>query len=162
MRIYIACLASYNAGKLYGTWLDLEKLTDISEVQEAIQAMLDDSLKAGAEEWAVHDYDDIPSSFGESPDIAEVLAYCAGVEEHGEAFRAYWEDYECTAEQFEDAYSGTYESPADYAQQEYEDQGIEIPSELVCHVDWEGVARDLDCGSVTFIEVGQECYVFHA
>lgn len=37
-RIYVACLASYNAGILYGRWIDAT--TDIAAMNEAIQEML--------------------------------------------------------------------------------------------------------------------------
>ena len=36
-RIYVACLASYNAGKLHGEWIDCD---DIDTMQEAVAAML--------------------------------------------------------------------------------------------------------------------------
>ena len=35
-RIYVACLASYNAGRLHGEWFDLEDYSDADELQEAI------------------------------------------------------------------------------------------------------------------------------
>lgn len=35
-RIYVACLASYNAGRLHGEWFDLEDYNDADELQEAI------------------------------------------------------------------------------------------------------------------------------
>lgn len=38
MRIYVACLASYNAGCLHGTWIDASE--DVSEMQKAINDML--------------------------------------------------------------------------------------------------------------------------
>lgn len=37
-RIYVACLASYNAGTLYGRWIDAS--TDADEMNAAIQEML--------------------------------------------------------------------------------------------------------------------------
>ncbi|MDX9668736.1 antirestriction protein ArdA [Pseudomonas sp. P8_250] len=37
-RIYVACLAAYNAGKLHGEWFDLEDYTDADDLQEAIAA----------------------------------------------------------------------------------------------------------------------------
>lgn len=85
-RIYVACLASYNNGVLYGQWIDLD---DADTVREHIAAMLRGSRfpnvtvpcpycigedlatdgaspcthcggaghVSSAEEWAVHDYD---------------------------------------------------------------------------------------------------------
>jgi antirestriction protein len=37
-RIYVACLASYNNGRLYGRWIDVS--TDVSEMSEQINEML--------------------------------------------------------------------------------------------------------------------------
>lgn len=37
-KIYVACLASYNNGHLYGRWIDAS--TDVSEMSEQIQEML--------------------------------------------------------------------------------------------------------------------------
>lgn len=35
-RIYVACLAAYNAGRLHGAWFDLEDYSDADELHEAI------------------------------------------------------------------------------------------------------------------------------
>ena len=37
MRMYAACLASYNNGVLHGEWFDLEEFDDATDLQEAIQ-----------------------------------------------------------------------------------------------------------------------------
>ncbi|WP_397381139.1 antirestriction protein ArdA [Pseudomonas sp.] len=37
MRMYAACLASYNNGVLHGEWFDLEEFDDVSDLQEAIK-----------------------------------------------------------------------------------------------------------------------------
>lgn len=41
LRIYVACLASYNAGKLHGRWINAS--TDVAEMQEEVAGMLRDS-----------------------------------------------------------------------------------------------------------------------
>src|SRR6266849_3316457 len=38
LRFYAACLASYNAGRLHGAWIDAS--TDVDEMQAAINKML--------------------------------------------------------------------------------------------------------------------------
>ena len=55
-KIYIACLASYNNGILYGKWIDANQ--DASVLEEEISDILAGSPMADAEEWAIHDYDD--------------------------------------------------------------------------------------------------------
>lgn len=36
-RIYVACLASYNAGRLHGKWFDLEDYGDADDLQDAVR-----------------------------------------------------------------------------------------------------------------------------
>ncbi|WP_164090762.1 antirestriction protein ArdA, partial [Stenotrophomonas maltophilia] len=42
MRIYVACLASYNAGVLHGEWIDLEG-RDADDVRDEIARILRES-----------------------------------------------------------------------------------------------------------------------
>ncbi|MFD9563366.1 antirestriction protein ArdA [Streptomyces sp. NPDC059994] len=55
-QIYAACLASYNNGILHGEWIDATQ--DPDSIGHEIQLMLDASPIPGAEEFAIHDYDD--------------------------------------------------------------------------------------------------------
>jgi len=55
IRIYVACLAAYNNGKLHGVWINA--CLDIDEIQEQVNEMLAFSPEEDAEEWAVHDYE---------------------------------------------------------------------------------------------------------
>ncbi len=48
-RIYVACLASYNAGILHGEWIDASD--DPEEMQASIDAMLSRSRQPDAEDW---------------------------------------------------------------------------------------------------------------
>jgi antirestriction protein len=79
MRIYVACLASYNAGILHGRWIDAS--SDPDAMQGEIDAMLKASREPGAEEWAVHDYDGVPSGLGEYPGLDKIAAFVALCEE---------------------------------------------------------------------------------
>ena len=54
-RIYVACLASYNAGTLHGEWIEASQSAD--EIHKEIQSMLRRSREPIAEEWAIHDYE---------------------------------------------------------------------------------------------------------
>ena len=58
-RIYVACLAAYNGGILHGAWLDAAQ--EPWALYDDVKAMLDASPVAGAEEFAIHDYE----GFGE-------------------------------------------------------------------------------------------------
>ena len=80
-RFYAACLASYTAGTLHGAWIDASD--DVDAMQEEINAMLRASPHPNvmvedpatgeqvpsAEEYAIHDYDGLPSSLGEHPGL---------------------------------------------------------------------------------------------
>src|ERR1700722_1252880 len=54
-RIYVASLSDYNAGRLHGEWLDAAQ--DPEAILAGISAMLAASPEPGAEEWAIHDYE---------------------------------------------------------------------------------------------------------
>jgi antirestriction protein len=67
MRIYVASLSDYNDGRLEGKWFDLSDYPDASDLMMAIQEMLDELTEKYndgevREEWAVHDYEGIPST----------------------------------------------------------------------------------------------------
>ena len=67
MRIYVASLSDYNDGRLEGKWFDLSDYPDASDLMMAIQEMLDEITEKYndgevREEWAVHDYEGIPST----------------------------------------------------------------------------------------------------
>ena len=59
-RVYAACLAAYNNGKLHGKWIDIDDDTTTETLQAEIATMLASSPEPGEEEWAFHDYDGIP------------------------------------------------------------------------------------------------------
>ena len=41
------------------------------------------------EEWAIHDYDDFPTYFGEHPDLDKLVEFAELAEKHGEAWISY-------------------------------------------------------------------------
>lgn len=158
--IYAACLASYNAGRLVGCWIDCEG-KDADDIQQEIADMLAASPEPGAEEWAIHDYCGIPSSFGEHPDLEKLAEYVAMVEEHGEAWDAYceWMGNYATPEHFADCYRGEYKSPEDFAEEFHEEMGslAAVPENLRYYIDWKGVARDMYLGGdFYFAEVSHD------
>jgi antirestriction protein len=152
-RIYVACLASYNAGVLHGAWIDIDENTD---VKEAIDAMLASSPSqgAGAEEWRIDDHDGWmgldPAAYCENelPELARML------DEHGEAFAAWvgncasgwdFDDYESA---FQDVYAGEWGSLEDFAANLLEESGelAEIPERLRRYFDYQAYGRDLELG----------------
>ena len=145
-RIYVACLAAYNAGRLHGAWIDADQ--DADAIHEEIQAMLAESPEPGAEEWAIHDYDNFGGiRLSEFEDIERVAELGQLIAEHGPAFAAYANhvgvDY-ATEEGFEEAYCGEWESEEAYAEELFDElYAHEIPEHLRCYVDYEAFSRDL-------------------
>ena len=167
MRVYVACLAAYNNGHLHGEWIDVD---DADTMREKVAAMLAKSPIPNAEEWAVHDYDGIPSAFGEYPDFAELAAYKDLVEEHDEDLvKAAHDvsDYHASvadiAETIRDRYAGQGDTLADWCEQFADDTGMldEMPEKLRPYFDFEAYARDLQMGGdVSTSRQGGTVYVF--
>ena len=160
-RIYVACLAAYNNGRLHGDWIDADQ--DAEDIQAEIQAMLKASPEPDAEEWAIHDYEDFCGlSLGESESIERVAELAQLIAEHGAAYALYAEHkgIDCaTAEEFLDDYCGEYESEKDYAQEHFSDAN-EIPAYLEMYIDWESVASDLFISDFFSAKYNSTLYIF--
>ncbi|WDI44794.1 antirestriction protein ArdA [Bremerella sp. P1] len=169
-RVYIACLASYNNGVLHGRWIDADQEPD--EIQEEINEMLresrfpntmvecpecegtDDECELckgtgevpSAEEWAVHDYDEM-INLGEYPSLDDISRHGLAIAEHGDAWKAFCDHFgdDVTEEQFQDAYCGQYRSEVEYAEQLVDDcyNIDEMMGNLSHYFDYEKFARDL-------------------
>ena len=162
-KIYVACLAAYNNGKLHGQWIDA---TSPDEITEQVRAMLAASPEPDAEEWAIHDYEGFEgirlSEYASFETVCELADF---IEEHGELGAKVLENFGDNIgeakQALEDCYSGEYSSLAEFAQEITEGQG-EIPSHLEYYIDWEKMGRDLELGGDVFtIELGfNEVHVF--
>jgi antirestriction protein len=173
MRIYVACLASYNAGTLHGRWIDAS--ADADAMQGEIDAMLKASREPNAEEWAVHDYDGVPSSFGEYPGLEKIAAFVALCEDFDfldsddvAAIAANWcGDLDQARDALQDDFCGIYPSFRDYAD-EAADKMISCltadgtaPQFLINYFDYAAWARDLAL-SMTAVDVSTGVAVFHS
>ena len=144
---YIACLASYNNGCLYGAWVNLCTATTVEEVQECIDWVIATSPTPGAEEYAVHDWSGVPRSISgkEWPDWEEVLSLLEAIEGHGDAFQLWHENapgYNTEPADFLEAYYCRYESGSDFAQEYYEERNGDALAQLeevTFAIDWEAV-----------------------
>jgi antirestriction protein len=163
-QIYVADLAAYNAGTLYGKWIDAEQSAE--EIEEEVQEMLKASPCPGAEEWAIHDYEGFEGiklseyeSFETVSKLAEMLA------EHGASFAAYFAnesgDLDYALEHYEEAFCGEYKDEEDFAYEEFT-SCYEIPSHLENYIDWGAVARDLFCGDYWKADSYGGIYVFRS
>lgn len=118
-RIYVRCLAAYNDGILYGRWIDADQ--DSDAVHDEVTALLSASPVAGAEEYAIHDYEGFAGyPLGEYEDLGFVSRLARGIAQHGQAFAAYadWigrEDPELA--HFDEYFEGTYSSAEVWAEE---------------------------------------------
>ncbi|QNG26076.1 antirestriction protein ArdA [Synechococcus sp. HK01-R] len=152
--VYIACLASYNAGRLHGAWVDLEQCQDEGDIQAAIDWILATSPEPGAEEWAMHDSSNLPGylSRNEWPALSDLIEWahvaCSlGSPEEDEAYRLACENQGKTLDkdQFWETYCDCYSSEEDYAYKQAIRTGA-LPDELpwpLSHIDWAGAWREL-------------------
>lgn len=147
-RIYVACLAAYNSGRLHGAWIDA---TDADTMREAIAEMLKTSPEPGAEEYAIHDYDGFCGiQLSEYEDLDTVAALANAIEEHGEAFAAWAAnsaDNRENPENFSDEFRGEYDDLAAYVEETWAASGWKEEGEWwhpSRYIDWERMARDLE------------------
>jgi antirestriction protein len=167
MRIYVADLAAYNAGKLHGVWIDLEG-KDKDDIWKEINEMLSDSPASDAEEWAVHDHEGFGKyDLDEYPDLDDLVQLVSLAEEHGEIVLDYIEavgfkDLRDAGESFEESYAGEWDTEEEFAENLFEDTGDleKVPEFLRYHIDWEGVARDLFMDDYFPIEKKNKTHVF--
>ncbi len=173
-RIYVASLSDYNDGRLHGRWINAAQAPE--EIQTAIQDMLATSPEPGAEEYAIHDYENFgPLRLEEYESIETVARLAQGIAEHGSAF-AHWvalvgESDAETLRHFEEAYRGHFDSVIDYASELFDDLGYTdlvervLPDHLQPYVrlDVEGFARDLELsGDIVTSEGDGGVYIFDA
>lgn len=164
IRIYVACLASYNSGHLHGRWIDAT--LGIDHIWSEVRAMLAASPMPDAEEWAIHDYegfDGAPiSEYASFDTVAELAAFIA---EHdalgGELISHFCGDLDQARAAFED-YAGEYSSLGAFAEELHEQTGTEIPATLQYYINWDDMGRDMELnGDVFTIELGfQQLHIF--
>jgi len=161
IRIYVACLASYNNGVLHGEWIDAAQGFD--GIWKDVSQMLLKSPADYAEEWAIHDYEGFEGiHLSEYASLEIVAEYAEFVEEHGKLggkLISYFGDLEDAQGAISDHYAGEYDSLSDYAEQLTEET-TQIPEALRYYIDYEAMARDLAINDVLAIEDGQSVHVF--
>lgn len=162
-RIYVACLAAYNKGRLHGAWIEVGD--DVEAVRAAVAAMLAASPAPGAEEYAIHDHD----GFG-GVDIGEYMPLDAVVEiadflrdrgALGALVLAHVDgDLEVARSAF-DEYRGVYPRLSDYFA-ELTEETVAIPEALHLYIDYDAMARDAVLGGEVFtVETARdEVHVF--
>jgi len=184
LRIYVACLASYNAGRLHGCWIDCDG-KDASDIWAEVQVMLRASPYPNvtveyegrdvpsAEEWAIHDSEGFGRMVGESTsfeDVAAIAEALAG--DNALGFRYLVDDigYSVSdaADKAGDVIIFQDDSRHDlltaYAESLVDDcysEALEsLPDLIKFHIDYEGIGRDLRiAGDVAEAEVDGERFL---
>ena len=151
-RIYVACLAAYNSGYLHGAWI--EAAQEPWTIYDDVKAMLAASPVAGAEEWAIHDYEGFAEiRIEEYTGFDRVSALALFIEAHGEVGAAlldyYSGDLDEAREAMRDRYMGSHASLADYAQDQTEET-TSIPDALRYYIDYQAMARDAEMSGDLF------------
>lgn len=166
-RIYVACLAAYNNGRLHGRWIDADQ--SVEDIWSEVQAMLAASPEPLAEEWAIHDYEGFGElRLSEWESFERVAAIAAGIAEHGDAFSA-WLSYDSSqdptdTQSFEDAYQGEWDSMRAYAENYADEMGLydiaETSGSSYISVNIDMLTRDLDIELYTVDSDHHTVYVF--
>jgi antirestriction protein len=150
-NLYFANLGAYSEGKLVGGWVDV---MDFVGDQEGLAKEVK-RVTSGADEVAIHDYEDTDLGIGENADIEGILCRAEAVEEFGfelvdiaigHHLSPSGIDLPAIQDAINDGYYGYCKKVSDFAHDFYQEQGclIGIPEHLAYHIDWSGVARELE------------------
>lgn len=166
--IYVACLASYNAGTLHGRWIECDQTA--SDIRDEIKQMLKQSSQPYAEEWAIHDYEYFGSvRLSEYECLDDIAAFSEAYEEWGELFADVVNHcgglgrLEEAKRLLKDEYSGEADSLAEWAENFLEETGSleNVPHELRSYIDFERYGNDMDIsGDIFTIEADGKTHVF--
>lgn len=157
-RIYVACLASYNAGVLHGAWIDVES-KEVDEIQDAVDAMLKASKVQDAEEWAIHDYEGFGAwKLSEHENFDDIVLFAELCADYGDdpvyaAFENFSDLTDVKACLTNGCYCGQYDDAEDYARSLAEDTGLldAMPENLRNYFDFEAYGRDMVLGGDIWI-----------
>jgi len=158
IRVYVACLACYNEGRLHGVWIDA---TDDADDIDATRAALQENCGHTDNDWAIHDYEGFHGvRLSESESFANVSAIANALSEHGEAFGAWLANGNDadSVDAFTDAYRGCFSSLEAYAEQLVDDCGYlqGVPDVVARYFDFEAFARDMELGGDVWTHDGND------
>ena len=145
-RVWIGCLASYNAGRLHGDWFELDDWPDdLEALTEAVKAMIKAGPCPNGEEWHICDHENWHGlTIDRYTSLETLVKWEAIFTEHDNIpgpviAHAIGED---RVEALPDLYEGQAKSMAEYAEDRAEEMGLEIPDWLRSHIDWESIGHE--------------------
>jgi antirestriction protein len=167
-RIYVACLASYNSGDLYGRWIDAAQ--NVGRIREEIEVMLRFSPLLDAEEWAILDYENFGKvRLAEQEDLERVSRAALLIKEFREAasdvidYYGGLRDLNEAETALRECYHGLWAEPEDWAEDMLQEMGdwALIPEHLRRYIDLKSYVRDLEySGDIFTIETARGTHVF--
>ncbi len=166
-RVWVGCLASYNAGSLHGEWVDVDG--DVDTLHEAVQAILKSSPSPNAEEWHICDTEGFGGiEIGRYESLTLVAATATLLDERGavcvkHAMGRGYTGCKEISEFLEIAHMGHYESKQAYAEEclgvdEMSDDDPKVAL-LLRYFDFDRyIHGELECAGVCFESDGDGGY----
>lgn len=157
-------MASYNAGRSHGVWIDATE--EVEEILEQISSMLSESPEPGAEEYAIHAHEGFYGLKIEAhAGIEEIHEQALFVSEHGELgaklLTYYYGDLEYAKETLEDYYHGEYESELDYATAFFDECYLDaVPETIRYYIDYDSFKTDIFIDDCFSVEVAGKSHIF--
>jgi len=158
-RIYVACLAAYNAGKAHGRWIDATQ--DVDAIAAEVAEMLAASPEPDAEEYAIHDFENFAGiELDECDSLATASALAALVVEHGELgaeLYAREPNLSRALRLLTEAYRGEWSSLAEWAEDHLEQLGAlaGLGAPFRCYFDFASFGADAEgSGDIFTVELG--------
>jgi len=156
MSVWVGCLASRNAGNLYGKWIDLEEdCKDINDFYAIVEEILKNSPAVGAEEWEIFHTKNLPIAFSKAG--IEGLFKIINIKKNcdDKVFEA-----ACNMgstineiESYIDSFVGFYDSKVDFARETIS-ATENIPDHLFFCIDFDLYARELFFDYTFYDETG--------
>lgn len=172
LAVWIGCLASYNAGELFGEWVNLDGL-DVDDLQAEISRILAASPSEDAEEWAFMDFDMCGLDLGEycGLDVLVAAAEALGGADDPYLMAEYMNDrgfksacdIDDLAESFADEYVGEFDRDEDLAIDLVSSTGMldGVPDTVARYFDYEAFGRLILGGDYSVLVVNHRRHYFH-
>jgi len=152
-KVYVGTYKKYNEGSLAGAWLELSDYNNVEEFFDACRELHSDEKDP---EFMFQDFENIPGDLiGESHIDGKIWDFMRIIDERGidcEALGAYFdlgldngkEDADEIIDDFEERYTGHFDSLYDFGYYWYECGVLcDIPESVINYFDFERYGRDV-------------------